>query len=558
LVLPAGQQLTVPRQAIAISPDGTRVAYAADGRLYIRAISELEPRALPGADPAISPVFSPDGQWVLFWAESMLKRISVNGGTAVPVCRASPSPSGATWSDAGILFALPTKGILRVSPNGGEPEVIVPTDASGSLAQGPQLLPGGDAVMFTLSKGGVATAVIDRWDTAQIVVQSLKTGARKTLLVRGTDARYVPTGHIVYAVSGTLFAVPFDLARLEVTSGPIPVVEGVRRVNVATVGSAQFAVSDTGTLVYVPGPASMGQQDLFLFDRKGAGEPLKLPPANYVFPRVSRDGKRLVFETNDGKEAVIAVYDLSGASFVRRLTFGGNNRFPIWSADGRRVAFQSDREGDLAVWWQPADGGTAERLTRPDKGTSHRPESWSPTTDAFLFSVAKATESALWMFSLRDRKASPFGDVTSTTFPPDADFSPDGKWVAYQVGRTDAGEANLFVQPFPPDGQKYQIGFGGRPAWSRDGRELFFVPAPSRFMMVTVKTQPSFTFTRPAAVPRGFGIADPASPRPYDLMPDGRILGTGSNGGVQGSPGEIHVVLNWFEELKARVPVKRP
>jgi len=316
-------------------------------------------------------------------------------------------------------------------------------------------------------------------------------------------------------------------------------------------------VSDTGTLVYLPGPASTVQQDLFLFDRKGAAEALKLPPASYMYPRVSRDGKRVVFETSDGKEAVVAVYDLSGASSVRRLTFGGNNRFPIWSADGKRVAFQSDREGDLAVWWQPADGGTAERLTRPEKGTSHRPESWSPTTDAFLFSVAKATESALWTFSLRDRKASPFGDVTSATLPPDAEFSPDGKWVVYQVGQAEAGEASTYVQPFPPDGQKYQIGSGGRPAWSRDGRELFYVPAPSRFVVVTVKTQPSFTVTTPVAVPRGFGLADPASPRPYDLMPDGRILGTAGGGaGVQSAPGEIHVVLNWFEELKARVPGK--
>ena len=192
-------------------------------------------------------------------------------------------------------------------------------------------------------------------------------------------------------MAGVLFAVPFDLKRLEVTGGPVPIVEGVWRAPSANAGAALFSVSDTGSLIYVPGPAaaSSDQSGLALIDRKGVVTPLKVPPGVYEYPRVSPDGTRLAFGTSDGKQAVISTYELSGASAVRQLTFEGNNRFPIWSADGLRVAFQSDRQGDPAVFWQAADGGTAERLTTPDPGTSHTPESWSPDGDVLLFSATK-------------------------------------------------------------------------------------------------------------------------------------------------------------------------
>ena len=172
-------------------------------------------------------------------------------------------------------------------------------------------------------------------------------GRTQNLIEGGSHARYVPTGHLVFARGGVLFAVPFDLKRLEVTGGQVPIVEGVWRTASANSGAALFSVSDTGSLIYVPGPAaaSSAQSGLALIDRKGVAAPLKVPPDVYEYPRVSPDGTRLVFGTSDGKQAVVSTYELSGASAVRRLTFEGNNRFPIWSADGRRVAFQSDRAG---------------------------------------------------------------------------------------------------------------------------------------------------------------------------------------------------------------------
>ena len=555
--LPPGQQLTLSRQAVGLSPDGTRMVYAAEGRLYLRAMSELESRAIAGTEDGINPVFSPDGQSLVFWADSTLKRIAVSGGVPVTVCPTSPL-SGISWGSDGILFAQMGTGIMRVSPNGGKPEVLVGLNASEGLVHGPQMLPDGATLLFTIAQGSAAAAG-DRWDKARIVVQSLKTRERKTLIEGGADARYVSTGHLVYALGGTLFAVPFNLGKLEVIGGPVPIVEGVRRATGVSVGTAHFAFSNSGSLVYVPGPVSAGKQELFLFDRQGGAEALKLPPGSYGYPRVSPDGKRLAFETSDGKEAMVSIYELSDMSSVRRLTFGGNNRFPIWSADGQHVAFQSDRDGDPAVFWQSVDGGPAERLTKPDPGTSHVPESWSPTGDIMLFSVTKGPATSLWMLSVQDRKVTRFDDVRSASFPTDAVFSPDGRWVAYQTGESGAGEGTTYVQPFPPSGTKHQIARGGRPLWSRDGKELFYVPAPGQFMAVTVRTQPGFTFANPVAVPRGFGIADPASPRPFDITPEGRIVGVATAGQSRvrsTEPAQIQVVLNWIEELKQRVPTK--
>ena len=269
-----------------------------------------------------------------------------------------------SWTGDDILWGQPNTGIMRVSASGGKPEVVA-TVKTDEQAHGPQLLPDGQTVLFTLATGAGA----ERWDKANIVVQSLKSGERKTVIEGGSDARYVQTGHLVYALGGALFAIPFDPRRLQISGTPVPVVEGVRRA-IATTGTAQFSVAANGSLIYVPGPISTtsGLLELAVVDRKGMVDVLKLPPGTYDHPRASPDGKRIAFATDDGKDAAIWTYDLSGATSMRRLRFGGRNRFPIWSADGAQIAFQSDRDGDLGIFWQPADGaGTAERLTKAER-----------------------------------------------------------------------------------------------------------------------------------------------------------------------------------------------
>jgi hypothetical protein len=269
----------------------------------------------------------------------------------VTICQAA-NPFGMSWDHDGILFGQGSEGIMRVSANGGTPERLVAVK-SGELAHGPQMLPGGQAVLFTLATGAVGLA--ETWEKAQIVVQSLKSGERKTLVSNGADARYLPTGHLVYALGGVVFALRFDPRRLAVIGGPVPIVEGVARAVAFQSGIAHFVSSDNGSLIFVPGPASTSttQEDVAFMDRQGSVQPLKLPPGPYQSPRVSPDGTHLAVGTDDGRVANVWIYDLSGTSARRQLTFGGRNRFPIWSSDGQRVAFQSDREGDLALFWQP-------------------------------------------------------------------------------------------------------------------------------------------------------------------------------------------------------------
>jgi serine/threonine-protein kinase len=558
-----GQQFTSGGgQRLAVSPDGTLLVYVANNQLYLRSMSDLEARPIPGTQqkPFIS-VFSPDSRSIAFYVQSdqTFKKIAVSGGAAVTICTAD-IPSGVSWNTDGIAFGQGSKGIMRVSANGGQPEVLASVK-NGELAYGPQVLPGGEWVLFTIATAATAAA----WDKAQIVVQSLKSSERKTLVSGGSDGWYLPTGHLVYALGGVLFAVPFDLRHLNVTSGPAPIVEGVSRSNTGNSGVAHFSVSSTGSLVFVPGPASTSsaQFDLALIDRNGAAQPLKLPPGAYEYPRLSPDGKRIAFGSDDGKDAIVWIFDVA-ASSARRLTLGGRNRVPVWSADGERVAFQSDRDGDLGLFWQRADGTTAaERLTKPDKDTAHVPESWSPDGKTLLFSVAKGSSYAVAALSLPDKKVTPFGGIQSAA-PPAATFSPDGKWVAYSVaGPGSPPGGSLFVQPFPTTGATYPISKGGgiHPTWSPDGQELFYGPSAGQFVAVSVTTRPTFTFGNPVLVPRLFFVErGPGFERNNDITRDGkRFLGVVAAGqtasGAPTAP-QIQVVLNWFEELKARVPTK--
>jgi Tol biopolymer transport system component len=246
---------------------------------------------------------------------------------------------------------------------------------------------------------------------------------------------------------------------------------------------------------------------------------------------------------------------------MRRLTFGGRNRYPIWTADSSRVAFTSDREGDAAIFWQRADGtGTAERLTKPDAGTSHVANAWSPDGKRFLYAVTKGLDVSLWTFSIGDKKATPFGVQSKN--PINAVISPDGRWVVYQS--TEAGSGQLFAQPMPPDGTKYQItktiGSSHHALWSPDGKTLFYIPGRRQFSMVTITTSPTFSFSNPTPLPRGvFVESGPTAITNYDLMRDGRLLGVvaaGRRDPEASRPALIQVVLNWLDEVKQRVPAR--
>jgi dipeptidyl aminopeptidase/acylaminoacyl peptidase len=326
--------------------------------------------------------------------------------------------------------------------------------------------------------------------------------------------------------------------------------------------TAHFSVSSTGTLVYVPGPASLlgvGAQVLAIFGRNGPGEALKLPAASYSAPRVSPDGKWVAFEIEDERESNVWVYELAGAGAARRLTFGGKNRAPIWSGDSQWVAFQSDREGDFGIFRQRADGaGPAERLTKTDAAVTHTPQSWSPDGGVILFTVVKDQQSTLSVLTLKERRISAFPTPPSSTLV-EAAFSPDGRWVAYQS--RESGVNATYLQPFPPTGAKYLLPrAGGQPYWSRKGDEITVNIGPGLSARVPVTTSPRLDF----GPPEEFTRPSRSEPNPnttrrnVDALPDGRVLGVTSAVpqtpfGSDSTP-QIIVVLNWFDEIRQRVP----
>jgi eukaryotic-like serine/threonine-protein kinase len=574
VLFPSGQSLaTVTRHALAISPDGSEIAFSTPSQLLRRKVSELDLESIQGSVSqrvgVSNPAYSPDGTAIAYWSAGAIRRITLSGGAVITVCEA-PNPFGIHWDESGIVFAG-IEDILRVSPDGGTPEVIVDLP-TGESAIGPQML-SGDRVLFTWAEGLGA----DRWERAKIVVQNIKTGERTVLIDGGSDGRYLPSGHIVYALGGNLLAVPFDIRAMKVTGGPVPVIEGIRRGVIAASGVAHYAFSRSGTMAFVPGPPGGGSAgvDLALTDRSGATQRLGLPPAPYEYPRVSPDGKLLAVGTEDGKEANIWIYPLDGSSAIRRLTLTGKDRFPIWSGDGVWVAFQSMRDGDAGIFRQRADGsGTVERLTTADAGTTHTPESWSPTQNVFLFSKTRNDTSTLWLQSLSSGSSAPFGDVRSIGNRIGATFSPDGKWVAYSTSETSVTAENyVYVQPFPATGARYQISQSGEnghhPMWSPDRKEspdqkeLLYVPLVGQLAARSVTVRPTFAFGNPVQIPRMFPVAAPTTPRTFDITPDRRVIGViagnvsldgrGGGGGASAATPEVIVVLNWFDELKARV-----
>jgi eukaryotic-like serine/threonine-protein kinase len=427
------------------------------------------------------------------------------------------------------------------------------------IAQSPQILPGGDAVLFTLASGftgNSTTLTSDFWDKARIVVQPLKGGEPKTVVESGSDGRYVATGHLVYVLGGTLLAVPFDVRRREVTAGPVSVLEGVSRPTSFGNGPAttQASASATGSLVYLPGPTttSAPTATLVKVDRNGGVEPLKAPQKSYRFPRVSPDGKRVAVGIDDARGTNIWIYNLDETTGIRQLTFGGNSQFPVWDGNDF-VAFQSDREGDQSIFRQRADGtAPAERLTKAEPKTSHVPESVSSDGKALAYDVVTSERHRLWTLSIADGKAGPFGSAQSVNAAMSSTFSPDGKWIAYSVSFV--GGTQVFVEPYPRTGSPYLIGDGTHPLWSRDGKELSY-EWQGQVFTVAVDTRPAFHFGTATSKPRATLFrASQESDR--DSMPDGGYLGVTPGDVSRLANARIQVVLNWFEELKQRVPTK--
>ena len=569
LVLPEGQTFSfMSRQMLAISPDGLNLAYLANVQIFVRSMADMEAHPISMASAQVStPFFSPDGKWIGFWSalDSSLKKIAITGGAPLMICKAE-LPFGATWSGDQIVFSQGSNGIFRVSENGGNPELLVKPQGNETY-DNPQLLNDGRDILYS----SATETGLDRWDKGQIIVQSLQSAERKVLIRGGSAARYIPTGHLVYALAGNLLAIPFDATTKELRGGPVPMVEGVARGNApaTSTGAAQFAFSDDGLFAYVVGSAGNQPQNLALAfaDREGKLQPIDLPPQNYIHPRISPDGNQIAVATDDGKESTVWIYDRKSGGPLRRLTFAGRNAYPIWTPDGRYVTFQSDRDGDRAMFKQAADGsGSAERISKPaDTNTAHEPESWNRDGRTLSFDFIRGGDQGIFTVDSADGKPKELYDPKSTV-QKHSSFSADGRWIAYmstELNAASGGVPDVFVQPYPPTGAKYQISSnGGRtPAWSSDGKQLFYhVTNTNQIMVVDVRTQPSFSIGKAVALPIS-GTVHPQQQRNYDVTPDGKQLlvvlpASGVRDPNRRPTQQINFVLNWFEDLKQRAPPK--
>lgn len=484
----AGKLAGLGTPTIAISPDGTRLAYiAAQGsgpaQLYLRTMASPDAKAISGTDGAVNPFFSPDGQRVGFFAGGKLKKVSVSGGAAVTLADVA-GPQGASWNSQGtIAFGSgPAAVLMQVSDAGGTPQALTHLGKGETDHDWPEFLPGDKAVLFAATGGDRANG--------QIAVQGVRTGGRRNLLEGATHPRYAPSGHLVYLQGGNLMAVPFDRQRFAVIGAAVPMVEGV--LQSSSSGAAQYGFSATGSLVYVPGAFEATEQlRLTWVSRKGVEQPLSTPVQEYHDPRVAPDGRRLAVTIADQ----VWLYDLSRETLSRFTFDGDENAAPVWTPDGRRIAFLSNKEGTDNIFWQVADGsGGLERLTTSEE-IDKVPTSWSPDGQLLAFlDLNPIKRFDIWVLRMSDHKAQPFLQTRFNLAAPR--FSPDGRWLAYSSNESGRYEVN--VQPYPGPGGKYQISAegGAEPVWNPNGRELFY-HSGDKMMAVDIATQPGFTAGKP-------------------------------------------------------------
>ncbi len=550
-----------------LSPDGTRLALVATGsdqkqRIYIRSLDQLQAAVLSGTENARDPFFSPDGQWIGFFADSKLKKISVQGGAAATLCDVTNDRGGSWGDDGSIVFTPDNRGTLfKVSPAGGTPQPLATLDkqTSENTQRWPQVLPGSKTVLFTSSDTG---GTVGAFDDADIVSYSTASGQRKKLLHGGFYARYLPSGQVVYMHEGTLFAVPFDLKRLEVTGQPAPILEGV--LTVPLYAGAQFSFSETGSLAYVPGRSGGVNVSIYWMDREGKFTPLRETPGDYRNPALSPDGKRLALDIGDAKRRDIWVYEWERDALTRMTFAGEANAYPVWTPDGKRIVYSSrEKSGAYNLWWIRADGaGAAQRLTEsknPQYALSWRPDGKflafheiNPSTGVDVMTMPiEGDEKSGW----KPGEPKPFVNSVFTEAEPA--FSPDGRWIAYVSN--ESGSYEVYVRPFPGPGGKWQVstGAGTYPKWSRNGKELFYRTVDSKIMVVTyTASDDSFHADKPQLwspgqfTERGIGTYN------FDLHPDGKRFAVLKAPGTEQTTAvnKVSFIFNFFDEIRRKFP----
>ena len=526
-------------QNMAISRDGRWLAYGGtsgtDRQLYLRNLAEGEAHAISGTVGALYPFFSPDGQWVGFFdgAEGQLKKVSVTGGTPITLC-AAPAARGGSWDENGmIVFASPSRAALsQVSEDGGTPEPVTELDTSRgeTTHRQPRLLPGGHAVLFKTQGTGN--------DDNEIWVQSLTTAERYRLVEDANFATYSPTGHLVYVQGGTLMAAPFDVDHLELL-GP-----GVTVVNNARGAVQQFALSDTGLLVYAAGDSSAAARRLVWVSRDtGEAQPLDAPARGYFHAHLSPDEERILVDSAQG----LGIFEIASGVFEPL----GVGNWVIWTPDGRRVTYARRQAGTVYdIFEKPANGsGTEEALVVRD--LAQTPLAWSPDGRTLAFSELDLASDIRLLSLDGEPTAQPWLRTPAIEY--EAQFSPDGRWIAYSS--TETGRSEVYVRSLAGDVTRpITTEGGGAPLWSGDGRELFYRSGNGMFV-VEVSTAGTFERGLPSLLFEGPYVGDINGIASYDVTADGERFLMLTQGPSDATQMQLNVVQNWHEELERLVPV---
>jgi serine/threonine-protein kinase len=542
---------------LAITPDGTRVAYRAAGGLFLRALDQLEPVLLAQVEAPRNVFVSPDGRWVGFFARDSINRVAITGGPPVTITAlgvGQTAPRGATWGlDETIVFATSSlaTGLQRVSAQGGDTSVLTTPDrARGEIDHvWPEFLPGGRAVLFTILQ------TTDTLENAQIAVLDLQTKTHTVLIRSGHHAQYVPTGHLVYGAGSTLRAVAFDLERRAVVGTPVPVLDGLMT---SPSGAVDAAISLNGTLTYVKGTTGSNLRRPVFVDRDGTSEPVSAIEADaYANVRLSPDGRNaMVSMRND-----LWLYELDSGRRTRFTRDGSAGDPMAWDPSGVRLAYSSNRGGTASInaWVQPADGsGEPRQLTKLDGQIDV--DWWSPDGRVLALHQHRP-DGGQSMLMLRMDTDSPAPElfVEDEPWAEGATFSPDGRYVAYMSSET--GRREVYIRTYPRSGGKTPVSTGGgrEVLWARTGELFYRTEDGDRMMAVTVTTQPTLRVGNPRELFAGhYSVNTAYGPRPlYDVTKDGRrflMLQDVSSGPDEPAPPRIIVVQHWADELKRLVP----
>ena len=551
---------------LALSPDGGTFVYvglqSGGRRLYVRKLDQLKAVDLPGIGTPFTPFFSPDGQWIGFNDTSNdLKKVRVTGGPVVTLSKGGVF--GGTWTeDDRIIFSLPSPQngtLMQVSADGGTPTPFGSLTPGATVQRWPQALPGGKGVLYTEHTATVG------FDSATIAVAPLSGGTPKVVMRGAFFGRYASSGHLLFVRQGTLFAVPFDLDRLETMGQPVPALDGVA-VSPAT-GGAHFALALDGTLVYLPSEATGGDFPISWLTREGEASVLRATPSRWANPSFSPDGQKLAIDIFDGKQSDIFVYEWARDTLTQ-LTFDpGDDTWPAWTPDGRRIVFGSDRAtpGIPNLYWVNADG-TGEVTQLHEGPASELPLSWHPSGKFLTYTQGAAGGQADTMILPLEGDAirgwspgKPFVFLNTPATESYAMFSPDGRWIAYTLTEPVGTAGEVYVRPFPGPGGPWRISTqsGVQPEWLPSGHELLYLEPTTNTIKYVSYTVVGDSFRantpqvwQPTAFTR-FGRG-----RSFGLHPDGkRVALIGAQGA--GVEGKVTFVFNFFDELRRLAPVTR-